>query len=329
VKGRRLLHARVASAHAVVLLPRPQLVAALVAHCGVRREFRGRRPMIGPRPTKGSVLPKRGLAAASRAPTPAPDTVASKRGRDASSGRSDSSPSSGCRKRKRKDRKEYAWMDSDDDGSKSSEEPLAKEVPLDEVTSLSQMARLAPGLRAKLRGGDVRPREMCALCRAAAKTKFFDGELFEELFAVLPKELRRGRFSREEMLDIICGLSGLNAYNAGVFDAACAALTPSVAGLPSADRERIKAALSAVKHDAGSAFMGELRGKKASDNRDLCELFVRGQCKMGPRCKLSHDMDKFEDATKNWKGVGGQDGKSQGYRQSADLFKADRCGALW
>merc|ERR1712072_1226435 len=104
----------------------------------------------------------------------------------------------------------------------------------------------------------------------------------------------------------LCCLAELNAYNARVFEAACSELKPSVASLPAPVRDRLRSALTAVSHDAGSTFMADLRGKKANDNRALCESFVRGQCKMGPKCKMSHDMDKFEDAVKNWKGVGVQ-----------------------
>lgn len=277
--------------------------------------------MIGPRPTKGSVLPRRpGLASGGGAARGAGKAEA--KAKRAASPQSGSEEGGGGGKRKRL---------ASDDGGSSSEAPPAKEVPLHEVESLSQMARLAPGLKAKLAKGELRSREMCTLVRVAAKTKFFDGELFEELFKELPDALRRKRLSTDETVEVICSLSGLNAYNARVFDEACASMQSSVASFSSVARERIRAALAAVRHDAGAAFMGELKGKKATDNRPLCELFVRGQCKMGPKCKLSHDEsdEKFEDAIKSWKGIGGQDKRSQGFKQSSDLFKADRCGALW
>lgn len=60
-------------------------------------------------------------------------------------------------------------------------------------------------------------------------------------------------------------------------------------------------------------------------------MFWRGQCKWGPKCKLSHDQDSFEVTMRdgNWKTPTQSGGKSVGFKQSADLFKEDRCGALW
>merc|ERR1712125_109858 len=141
-------------------------------------------------------------------------------------------------------------------------------------------SRMAPGLRKKLQRGEVRTRDMCILCRVAAKTKFFAGDLFEELFPVLKKDLKRRKLSAEEATEIMCCLASLNAYNADVFDAACSCLQPDLQSLASAERENIKAALASVKHDAGSTFMSALSKKeKVEDRRPACELFFRGQCK--------------------------------------------------
>merc|ERR1712048_1221888 len=124
----------------------------------------------------------------------------------------------------------------------------AKDVPLQDIETMSQLSRMASGLKKKLKNGDLKARDLCALCRVAAKTKFFDGELFEELHPVLKKELKRRRFSDAEAMEVILSLASLNAYDAGVFDAACALLQPSLVSLSSADLKSIRAALETVKH---------------------------------------------------------------------------------
>eukprot|EP00439_Symbiodinium_sp_Y106_P084392 s1430_g25.t1 len=68
-----------------------------------------------------------------------------------------------------------------------------------------------------------------------------------------------------------------------------------------------------------------------SDRRQACPMFWRGQCKWGPKCKLSHDSSSFESTmdSGSWRPPSQSGGKSVGFKQSSDLFKADRCGALW
>lgn len=236
---------------------------------------------------------------------------------------------------KPKKEKEFAWMDSESgsgsgDGSDSEKVP---KVPLDKVETLSQMARIAPKLRKQLKDGELRPQELGLVCIAAAKTKFFDGGLFESMYPVLRKAFKKEKLRAEEVIEIVCALASLNAYNTRVFDSACATLKDSVVSWDAQVKERLKAALAAVGHNPGSSFMNDLQAKKAVgvDNRGICHMFVRGQCKWGGRCKQSHDLAKFDEASKGgqWKGLEGANNKSRGFQQSADLFKMDKRGALW
>eukprot|EP00746_Dinoflagellata_sp_MGD_P005605 gnl/MRDRNA2_/MRDRNA2_110867_c0_seq1.p1 gnl/MRDRNA2_/MRDRNA2_110867_c0~~gnl/MRDRNA2_/MRDRNA2_110867_c0_seq1.p1 ORF type:complete len:366 (+),score=97.98 gnl/MRDRNA2_/MRDRNA2_110867_c0_seq1:199-1296(+) len=232
-----------------------------------------------------------------------------------------------------KKEKEFAWMDSDESesgsgaGSDSGEVP---KVPLEKVETLSQMARIAPNICKKLKDDELRPKELSLVCVCAAKTKFFDGGLFECLYPAVRKACKKAKLGEEEVVEILCALSSLNAYNSRVFEALCATLAKSVASLDNQEKDRLKAALQAVNHNPGTDFVNELSSKKAlNDGRALCLMFVRGQCKWGGRCKQSHDMAKMERIDQEkWKGLN-MDNKSGGFKQSADLFKMDKRGALW
>jgi len=213
--------------------------------------------------------------------------------------------------------------------SKSEERP----VRLEEVQSLGQMARLAPGLQKKLKHGSLRSRELCEVVAALVRSKFFDGELFEVLAAELRRAFNRRSLSPAEVINTIAQLSEINAYNQRVFEAACDALEREVPRLPEALRVRLDSTLKQVKHEPPEAFVQVLRHTVGSggDRRQACPMFWRGQCKWGPKCKLSHDSNSFESTmdSGNWRPPSQSGGKSVGFKQSADLFKADRCGALW
>lgn len=235
--------------------------------------------------------------------------------------------------------KEFAWMDSGDDleahsspdSSKSASSSRTKTVPIEQVETLSQMARLAPGLQRQLKRGDVRPRELYEVARALARSKFFDADLFQDLAKEFRRVFKRRTLGTLEILDAVCSLAELNAYDLAMFEAACAALLPEIAGLPDANRQRLDAALKQVKHSPGEEFVRALKTSRRADTREACPMFWRGQCKWGPRCKLSHDLESFEGTMQDgkWRPPTQSGGKSVGYKQSADLFKADRCGALW
>jgi len=214
----------------------------------------------------------------------------------------------------------------------ASASPSAKRsVPLEKVETLSQMARLAPDLEKKLRRGDVRPRELCEVANALARSKYFDPNLFGSLAKELRRVFERRQLGAEETLAAVCALAELNAYDAEMFKAACEVLRPELSGLPDAKRQRLESALKQVKHCPSDDFRHAMKTRGRADTREACPMFWRGQCKWGPRCKLSHDTDSFEGTIEDgkWRPPSESGGRSVGYKQSADLFKADRCGALW
>uniref|UniRef100_A0A7S2QJ31 C3H1-type domain-containing protein n=1 Tax=Zooxanthella nutricula TaxID=1333877 RepID=A0A7S2QJ31_9DINO len=181
-----------------------------------------------------------------------------------------------------------------------------------------------------MKDGDVRSRELCDVVGALARSKYFDPGLFELLASELQRACRKGRLGAAEILQVLCSMSELNAYNAALFGAACEALRPGLKDFSEALRSRLEAALKRVNHDPGSDFFNCLQ-QRPRDTREACPMFWRGQCKWGPKCKLSHDQDSFEATARegNWRPPSQSGGRSVGFNQSSDLFKADRCGALW
>lgn len=203
-------------------------------------------------------------------------------------------------------------------------------MPIDKVETLAQMARLAPELERRLRKGDVRPRELCEVAAALARSKFFDGGLVESLAKEFCHVFKKRQLGASDVVSALCSLAELNAYNARMFEAGCELLCES--NVADASKQRLEAALKQVNHDPGELLQKlRSRGSARGDTREPCTLFWRGQCKWGPKCKLSHDAESFERNAEEgkWRPPTQSGNKSVGFKQSADLFKADRCGALW
>jgi len=234
-------------------------------------------------------------------------------------------------------------MDSSDDseGGTSGHSPAAKcassspsrqrIVPIEKVQTLTEMARLVSGLQRRMEYGEVRSRELCEITRALARSKYFDAAFFKILAKELRGAFKRRSLSTQDIVDVICSLADLNAYDSATFEAACATLKSDLDRMPDSNRQRLDAALKQVKHSPGEEFALTLKTKSRVDEREACPMFWRGQCKWGPRCKLSHDSDSFDGTIQDgrWKPPTQSGGKSVGFKQSADLFKTDRCGALW
>lgn len=305
--------------------------------------------MIGPRPTRGGIPVARGsgaLGSSLRATGGGSLGSSPPAGRNRSRSRNGASGRDTKRKKeekKEKKDKEFAWMDSSDESEKAPASPASSHgsegsasagqpVPIEKVETLGQMARLAPDLEKRLKQGEVKPRELIEVVSALKRSKFFDGNLFQRLAKELRLALDKRRLGSSETLEAVCSLAELNAYDAGMFEAACDVLRPEVARLPEASRQRLDAALKQVNHRPGDSFLEALRVKSEKlDKREPCPLFFRGQCKWGPKCKLSHDDRSFEKAVQDgtWRPPSQSGGKSVGFKQSNDMFKADRCGALW
>lgn len=297
------------------------------------------------------MLKRKGLAVGSSCSNAATNGRANAALADRSKSRSSSAGKKSETKKKNKE-KEFAWMDSEEEdtapkspkkSSRRSERSRSKRrrsrssseekpVRLEEVQSLGQMAKLAPSLQKRLKRGDLRAKELCEVVAALVRSKFFDGDLFEILANELRRAFNRRSLGPSEIITTIAQLGDLNAYNQRVFEAACDALGRELSRLPEALRQKLESTLRRVKHTPSEDFQKALSQRSGgSDRRAACPMFWRGQCKWGPKCKLSHDDNSFESTIDSgtWKPPSMSGGKSVGFKQSADLFKADRCGALW
>jgi len=297
--------------------------------------------MIGPRPSRRE--PGSGTSIRGGRAEPANKHVAVANGRDSRSttsrsrsrSRKNSASGRGKKAAKQKKDKEFAWMESEDESDKASSASTSpsqvRPVSIDKVETLSQMARLAPSLEKRLKRGDVRARELCEVAGALSRSKYFDAGLFECLASELRRVFKRKQLSVVDTLNAMCWLADLNAYDAAMFEAGCGVLVGELSGLQEADRKRLEAALKQVNHNPGEDFTRALRKSARADKREACPMFWRGQCKWGPKCKLSHDAANFEDSVQEgrWKPPSHSGGKSRGYMQSSDLYKEDKCGALW
>lgn len=235
--------------------------------------------------------------------------------------------------------KEFAWMDSDDEASASPASPPSQprekspeKVALEDVHTLSQMTRMAGSFEQRLKRREMNPRDLVELVRALSRSKYFDPSLFARLTDALRKAFGEKALRGPQVLDVLCRLSDLNAYNVGLFNDGCELLQPVLEQLPEVDRQRFEASLKQVKHSISEGLADSLKTKKLQgDTRAACPMFWRGQCKWGPKCKLSHDVNSFEGTAREgtWRPPSVSGGPSRGFKQSADMFTADKCGALW
>eukprot|EP00435_Cladocopium_sp_Y103_P067390 s358_g30.t1 len=165
------------------------------------------------------------------------------------------------------------------------------------------------------------PQELCAVCGAAARVKFYDPGLFETLGPALKKCFQMGldgpgqagakRFSLLEALDVLKALSQLNAAKAlsTVFTAAIKAIEVELrsggSGLDTSQRKFLRETYSNAGREEDVAFLSQLRtdqGPPASTREGLntaglpmrpgariCESFAKnGTCRVGTTCRFDH-----------------------------------------
>eukprot|EP00811_Abedinium_folium_P007341 NODE_16773_length_978_cov_4.464160.p1 GENE.NODE_16773_length_978_cov_4.464160~~NODE_16773_length_978_cov_4.464160.p1 ORF type:complete len:194 (+),score=65.97 NODE_16773_length_978_cov_4.464160:1-582(+) len=193
------------------------------------------------------------------------------------------------------------------------------------------MTQLAPTLEHRLLEGAVGARELCDIAGALARSRYFDAKLFGLLVIELRKAIANKALTALSTVNVVCWLAELNAYDAGLFEAACSSLIVVLGTLPESERNRMEASLKSVNHEPSAEFKGGLKTKRPEDSRTTCPMFWRGQCKWGQRCKFSHEASAFETSVNcgAWRAPSQSGGRSRGYMQSADLYKGDKIGAMW
>lgn len=205
--------------------------------------------------------------------------------------------------------KKFAWMDSDDDDGAASEakdcasDVELAEVPLPmsmrEIGTFSEFVRFTPAIKKAV--AEFPAAELVALCKTAARLKYFDGDLFETVFHHLILRLRALEFDATQITSMAADLVDLNAYNANFFSAAASCLLPKVSEMPKEQRLQWIKLLASANHNGDDAFVEKLRtapllpGEEGSAEYDfnLCWQFINGGfCPRGNSCKWFHPAKK-------------------------------------
>eukprot|EP00927_Polykrikos_kofoidii_P072313 TRINITY_DN68446_c0_g1_i1.p1 TRINITY_DN68446_c0_g1~~TRINITY_DN68446_c0_g1_i1.p1 ORF type:complete len:324 (+),score=54.43 TRINITY_DN68446_c0_g1_i1:81-1052(+) len=220
-------------------------------------------------------------------------------------------------------RRAYAWMDSDDEscdvagGSRGGSDDVASPATssggsasprrqgpllpasLGDVETFGEFVRVTPAI---MRAAATLPAaELAALCQTAARLKYFDTDLFGEVFKHVEARLRSAEFDILQVTAVVAALVELNAYNAGVFSAAATSLLPRISDLSKAQRLQWIKLFAAVGHTGDEAFAEALRFAPLPGGEDgglddeffLCWEWVRGGfCPRGKRCRWAHPPRK-------------------------------------
>lgn len=209
--------------------------------------------------------------------------------------------------KKEKKEKAYAWMDSGDesgDGAASDSSGAKKrsrsrdrsehrekrdkveadERPLPEkladVRALSDMVRLAQTLQRS--ASRMQPKEIVAVVTAAAKVKFYDGDVFQSgLLPAARRHLQRsnGSFSPDEAVDLVSGLADLNVYDKVIFSKIVERFAERKQDLEDLTRRgRLLASYKKAGHEGDKDFMEYLTQRQKEENyrQRLAEQQVAG-----------------------------------------------------
>lgn len=221
-----------------------------------------------------------------------------------------------------KKEKEFAWMDSEDEEERGSGEQddgkhNADSKPcegsrdggdeehslenaevtakmLDGVSSFGRMMMLAPSLQRWLRGGRRNPEDIMAACRALERTRFFDGDILEELYSVLRRMLRNDKLDAAQTNDAIQCLKTLNAYDKGVFSAVAKSFKTKTGTMEATMRNIWLEVFKGFGHDVEKDFLQVLEvppvpTTSPSYRKVRCWHHSRGTCVLDAACTFSHD----------------------------------------
>jgi len=192
----------------------------------------------------------------------------------------------------------------DDESDAEEKEEAAGQVnteTLGAVESFGQMMRLAPAVRRWLQEcagavpGPEGPAGVAAVCRALARTKFFDGDILEELYSVLRKLLQEDRLDVSQADDAVRCLGTLNAYDKGVLGAVAGAFRTKTRAIEGNMRNAWLEIFRFFGHGgADGDFLqllevpplppGHIHFQKVR-----CGHHSRGACVLGNSCTFSHD----------------------------------------
>lgn len=206
-----------------------------------------------------------------------------------------------------KKEKEFAWMDSEDEGpvevakeeakqdediDEEKEEEVSVEI-LDNIQSFGKMILLQPSLQKWLRA-DRSPGDVVAVCRALARTKFFDGDMFSDIYSVIQKLLRSDKLDVSQTTEAIMTFRVLNAYDRTVFSAIARAFRPKVRTIEPLVRKDWLEIFQSFSHKGEDDFLQMLEAPPNLPNtpsykRIRCPHHAKGNCVLDSTCTYSHD----------------------------------------
>jgi len=165
---------------------------------------------------------------------------------------------------------------------------------LDEVHSFGRMMLLAPALRKWLQSSATGPAEVMAVCRALARTKFFDGDILDDLYMVLRRLLQADSLDFAQTDDAIRCFRTLNAYDRSFFSAVARAFKGKTQEIPATIRNTWLEAYKGFGHLVESDFLQLLEvppllTNNPSYRRVRCWHYSRGLCLLEALCTFSHD----------------------------------------
>lgn len=181
--------------------------------------------------------------------------------------------------------------------------PVELPSSIREVKTFSEFLRLGPVL--KTAAPNLSVDELVGLCETAARLKFFDGDLFDEVFVHLKRSIQSRKLSIQQITSVASSLVDLNAYNASIFAAAAKELTPLIKGMSKEQRLQWIKLLSSAGHRDDESFEMALRtaplpggdDAAAADGFMLCWEFMRGGCPRGNSCRWTHPGAKKNEKT--------------------------------
>lgn len=242
----------------------------------------------------------------------AKDEPPSRRAREGGGGASGSEAGVAAGQQKAKRQKEFAWMDSDDEGSEQKDEPDSvddadkpkEDAPkeetvsveqLDEVNSFGRMMLIEPAVRSRLRAGALSPAEAAAACRALARTKFFDRELLDDLYKALRSLLTTGKLTASQTSDLVRCMKTLNAHDRDVCSTIVRCWSSKLGDLEVATRNEWLEAFKGFNHQAEPEFLQMLEVPPVPPmhpnyKKVRCFHFSRGSCVLMASCTFSHDQ---------------------------------------
>merc|ERR1719277_453790 len=121
---------------------------------------------------------------------------------------------------------------------------------LDGIQSFGRMVLCAPQLQKLIRKGKLTTAELLATCRALARTKFFDGDMFEDLHSELRNLLRGDKLDVQQMDEVMLFIYTLNAYDKKLFGAIARSFKAKTATMDAEMRESWLGLYIKFKHDA-------------------------------------------------------------------------------